>query len=104
MPLLALLRIAAVTLVVAAFLDTACDGDPANASAQQKSRVKAALTASDMDAVIALRNDIPGSPGHSSGRKRYAMAMASATVAAISPAKTRNSPIRVSSRVLNTPL
>jgi hypothetical protein len=50
-------------LVVAAFLDTACDGDPANASAQQKSWVKAALTASDMDAVIALRDDIPGSPG-----------------------------------------
>ena len=50
-------------LVVAAFLDTACDGDPANASAQQKRWVTAALTASDMDAVIALREDIPGSPG-----------------------------------------
>jgi len=50
-------------LVVAAFLDTACAGDPANASAQQKGWVKAALTASDMDAVIALRDDIPGSPG-----------------------------------------
>ncbi|GAA2166947.1 hypothetical protein [Pedococcus bigeumensis] len=50
-------------LVVAAFLDTACDGDPARASAQQKRWVTAALTASDMDAVIALREDIPGSPG-----------------------------------------
>ena len=50
-------------LVVAAFLDTACDGDPANASAQQKGWVKAALTASDMNAVIALRDAIPGSPG-----------------------------------------
>jgi hypothetical protein len=50
-------------LIVAAFLDTACDGDPANASAQQKSWVRAALTASDMNAVIALRDDIPGSPG-----------------------------------------
>src|SRR5689334_9173217 len=50
-------------LVVAAFLDTACDGDPARASAQQKRWVKAALTASDMNAVIALRDDIPGSPG-----------------------------------------
>lgn len=50
-------------LVVAAFLDTACDGDPANASGQQKRWVKAALTASDMNAVIALRDDIPGSPG-----------------------------------------
>ncbi|KRF28891.1 hypothetical protein ASG91_04455 [Phycicoccus sp. Soil802] len=50
-------------LVVAAFLDTACDGDPAKASAQQKRWVTAALTASDMNAVIALREDIPGSPG-----------------------------------------
>ena len=50
-------------LVVAAFLDSACDGDPANATAQQKAWVKAALTASDMDAVIALRDAIPGSPG-----------------------------------------
>ena len=50
-------------LVVAAFLDTACDGDPAKASAQQRSWVRAALTASDMNAVIALRDDIPGSPG-----------------------------------------
>ena len=50
-------------LVVAAFLDTACDGDPGKASAQQKRWVTAALTASDMDAVIALRDDIPGSPG-----------------------------------------
>ncbi|WP_091786576.1 serine hydrolase [Pedococcus dokdonensis] len=50
-------------LVVAAFLDAACDGDPAKASAQQKRWVTAALTASDGDAVVALRNDIPGSPG-----------------------------------------
>ena len=50
-------------LVVAAFLDTACAGDPANASAQQKRWVTAALTASDMDAAIALRDAIPGSPG-----------------------------------------
>lgn len=50
-------------LVVAAFLDTACDGDPARATAQQRRWVTAALTASDMDAVIALREAIPGSPG-----------------------------------------
>lgn len=50
-------------LVVAAFLDTVCDGDPAKATAQQKRWVTAALTASDMDAVLALRALIPGSPG-----------------------------------------
>jgi hypothetical protein len=50
-------------LVVAAFLDTACAGDPANATAQQKRWVTAALTASDMDAVLALRDAIPGRPG-----------------------------------------
>ncbi len=50
-------------LVVAAFLDTACEGDPDNATAQQKRWVTAALTASDMDAVLALRDAIPGSPG-----------------------------------------
>jgi hypothetical protein len=50
-------------LVVAAFLDTVCDGDPAKATAQQKRWVTAALTASDMNAVIALRDAIPGSPG-----------------------------------------
>ena len=38
-------------LVVAAFLDTACDGDPGKATAQQKRWVTAALTASDMNAV-----------------------------------------------------
>ncbi|GAA2738195.1 hypothetical protein GCM10009867_28450 [Pedococcus aerophilus] len=50
-------------LVVAAFLDTVCDGDPGQATAQQKRWITAALTASDGDAVVALRNEIPGSPG-----------------------------------------
>jgi hypothetical protein len=50
-------------LVVAAFLDTVCDGDPGKATAQQKRWVTSALTASDMNAVIALRDAIPGSPG-----------------------------------------
>jgi hypothetical protein len=50
-------------LVVAAFLDTVCDGDPSRATAQQKRWISAALTASDGDAVVALRNEIPGSPG-----------------------------------------
>lgn len=50
-------------LVVAAFLDTVCDGDPARATTQQKRWVTAALTASDANAVVALRDAIPGSPG-----------------------------------------
>ncbi|WP_157598467.1 hypothetical protein [Phycicoccus sp. Root101] len=50
-------------LVVAAFLDTVCDGDPGRATAQQRRWISAALTASDADAVVALRNEIPGSPG-----------------------------------------
>ena len=50
-------------LVVAAFLDTVCDGDPGRATAQQRRWISAALTASDMNAVIALRDAIPGSPG-----------------------------------------
>ena len=50
-------------LVVAAFLDTVCDGDPTRATAQQRRWITAALTASDMNAVIALRDSIPGSPG-----------------------------------------
>jgi len=50
-------------LVVAAFLDTVCDGDPGRATAQQKRWVTRALTASDGAAVVALRDQIPGSPG-----------------------------------------
>ncbi len=50
-------------LVVAAFLGTVCDGDPARASAQEKRWVTSALTASDGAAVVALREQIPGSPG-----------------------------------------
>ena len=55
-------------LVVSAFLDTVCDGDPGKATAQQKRWVSAALTASDMNAVsrsvtrspAARRRDHPG--------------------------------------------
>jgi len=50
-------------LVVAAFLDTVCDGEPGRATDQQRRWVAQALTASDMDAVLALRAAIPGSPG-----------------------------------------
>jgi len=50
-------------LVVAAHLDTVVDGDPSKLTASQRSLVTRALTASDGDAVVALRNQIPGSPG-----------------------------------------
>jgi hypothetical protein len=50
-------------LVVAAHLDTVVDGDPSRLTASQQSLVRRALTASDGDAVVALRNQIPGSPG-----------------------------------------
>jgi len=50
-------------LVVAAFLDTAVGGDPARVSARNRRLIKAALTRSDTDAVLALRNQIRGRPG-----------------------------------------
>jgi hypothetical protein len=50
-------------LVMAAFLDTVADGDPANLSADQRSLIKRALTASDMDALLAVRAQIPGGSG-----------------------------------------
>jgi hypothetical protein len=50
-------------LVAAAFLDTVADGDPGRLSADQHRQVKRALTESHMDSVLALRDQIPGSPG-----------------------------------------
>jgi hypothetical protein len=50
-------------LVVAAFLATVADGDPARTTAEQRRWITEALTASDMDSVLALRAQIPGSPG-----------------------------------------
>ena len=50
-------------LVVAAFLDTTADGDPAEVSAANRRLIKAALTRSDGEAIRALREQIPGSPG-----------------------------------------
>ena len=50
-------------LVIAAFLDTAAGGDPDRVSATNRRFIKAALTESDADAVLALRNQIPGRPG-----------------------------------------
>ncbi|MFP5283215.1 MAG: serine hydrolase [Actinomycetes bacterium] len=50
-------------LVVAAFLDTAVGGDPDRVSARNRRLVRAALTKSDADAVLALRAQIRGRPG-----------------------------------------
>jgi hypothetical protein len=50
-------------LVVAAHLDTVVAGDPSKLTSSQRSLVQRALTASDGDAVVALRSQIPGSPG-----------------------------------------
>ena len=50
-------------LVVAAYLDTAAGGDPDRISGSNRRLIKAALTESDADAVVAIRNQIPGRPG-----------------------------------------
>lgn len=50
-------------LVVAAFLDTAVDGDPARLTSTQRTQIRRALTESHMESTIALREQIPGSPG-----------------------------------------
>ena len=50
-------------LVIAAFLDTVAGGDPDRVSAANRRYIEAALTESDADAVVALRNQIPGRPG-----------------------------------------
>ncbi len=50
-------------LVVAAFLDTAADGDLEAVSAANRRLIAAALTKSDADAVSAISRQIPGRPG-----------------------------------------
>jgi hypothetical protein len=50
-------------LVIAAFLDTVADGDPDRVSQQSRGLIKQALSVSDNNAVIALRDQIPGRPG-----------------------------------------
>jgi hypothetical protein len=50
-------------LVVAAYLDTAAGGDLDRVSNSNRRLIKAALTESDADAVVAIRNQIPGRPG-----------------------------------------
>ncbi len=49
-------------LVVAAFLKTVVGGRPDRLTSSQRSLVTRALSASDMDALIALRGQIPGAP------------------------------------------
>lgn len=51
-------------LVVAAYLDTVVDGDPSKVPSRERGWIRAALTRSDGDAVVAIRNQIPGSPGN----------------------------------------
>ncbi len=50
-------------LVIAAYLDTVVDGDPAKIPDTERGWIRAALTRSDGDAVVAVRGRIPGSPG-----------------------------------------
>jgi hypothetical protein len=50
-------------LVVAAYLDTVVDGDPDRLRPQDRRTVAAALSRSDEDAVLRLRDGIPGRPG-----------------------------------------
>lgn len=50
-------------LVVAAYLDTVVDGDPSQIPDTERGWIRAALTRSDGDAVVAIRSKIPGSPG-----------------------------------------
>jgi len=50
-------------LIVAAFLDTVADGEPNKISDRNRKLIKLALTASDADAVNAIRDQIPGRPG-----------------------------------------
>jgi hypothetical protein len=50
-------------LVVAAYLDTAVDGDPDRIGAADRRLITAALTRSDGDAVVAIRARVVGRPG-----------------------------------------
>ena len=50
-------------LIIAAFLDTAAGGDPGRVSATNRGLIRLALTESDADAILAIRNQIRGRPG-----------------------------------------
>jgi hypothetical protein len=49
--------------VVLAFIQKVAGGDPANLTQEQRGLITRALTASDLDALIALRGSIPGGSG-----------------------------------------
>lgn len=49
--------------VVTAFLDRTADGKPGRISSANRALVRAALARSDEDAVLRLRNQIPGRSG-----------------------------------------
>jgi len=55
-------------LVVAAYLDTAVDGDPGEIPAEVRTWIKEALTKSDGEAIAAIRDEINGSPGEAMTR------------------------------------
>lgn len=50
-------------LVIAAYLDTVVDGDPSRIPDTERGWIRAALTRSDGNAIVAIRERIPGSPG-----------------------------------------
>jgi hypothetical protein len=50
-------------LIVAAFLDTVADGEADKITDRNRKLITSALTASDADAVNAIRDQIPGRPG-----------------------------------------
>lgn len=50
-------------LVVLAYIDKMADGDPDKLSGEQKELIRRALTASDMNALLTLRGQIPGGSG-----------------------------------------
>ncbi len=55
-------------LVIAAYLDTAVDGDPGEIPDQARVWIRDALTKSDGEAVAAIRDEIEGSPGEAMTR------------------------------------
>jgi len=50
-------------LVIAAYLETAVDGDPAEIPDEERGWIREALTKSDGEAIAAIRDEIHGSPG-----------------------------------------
>lgn len=50
-------------LIVLAYIDKVAGGDPDKLSGEQKDLIRRALTASDMDALLTLRGQIPGGSG-----------------------------------------